>query len=169
MSAYDRVGWRGEPMTRRQRQALLACEKAVQQRYKAFYFTVPQGSWQQQTSYSGTSHTGAGVTDLQYPGLYSDVGYTTEAEKAKYRFVLRQLREVARQAAFGRGPWDKDSNGNGMVLHFHVCDLDTRGQAETVRNFQVPQYRGGYNGLDAGVRDRFPFRPDQLHKWRYHG
>ena len=157
MGAYDRVSWRGEPLTRRQRQALIAAEKAVQKRYKGFVFEVPQGSWQPQTSYSGTSHTGAGVVDLVYPGI----AYDTPKQREQYRYVLRCLRDEGKQAAFGRGPWDD------MVLHFHVCDMDDTRQADTVRFFQVPQYRMGYDGLSAGHRDRFPYRQRPITQWRY--
>lgn len=163
MGRLERVIWRDEPMTRGQRQALIATEKAVEERYPGFEFQVPQGSWQPQTSYSGTSHTRADVVDLQYYGLYGKVGYTTAKQKEKYRFVLRCLREVGRQAAFGRGPWD------GMILHFHVCDLNDERAAATVQDFQIPQYRLGNNGLDAGVKDRFSFRPDPIRKWNFSG
>lgn len=168
MSQYDRVGWRGEPMTRRQRQALIATEKYIQNHgYPNFKFQVPQGSWQPQTSYSGTSHTKAAVVDLQYSGLSGYVGYSTKAEKEKYRFVLRCLKEVGKQASFGRGPWNKDSTGTGMILHFHTCDLDTTGTSDTVRDFQVPEWRRGNNGLYSGVKDKFIWRPDPIRKWKF--
>lgn len=161
MGQYDRVSWRYARMTRRQRQALIATEKAIQEKYKGFQFQVPQGSWRPQTDYSGTSHTGAGVVDLQYSGFYGSVGYSTKAQQEKARFVLRRLRDVGCQAAWMRGPWDD------MILHFHVCDLDTTGMSYTSRTFQVPQYKLGNNGLNIGVKDRFPYRPDPIRKWRF--
>lgn len=161
MGQYDRVTWRGARMTRRQRQALIATEKAIQEKYPGFQFTVPQGSWRPYTSYSGTSHTGAAVVDLQYAGFYGTVGYSTRAQKEKARFVLRKLREVGRQAAQLRGPWDK------MILHYHVMDLDTTGAAATVKYFQVPEYKKGNNSLNLGVKDKFPYRPDPIRKWRF--
>ena len=161
MGQYDRVTWRGARMTRRQRQALIATERAIQKKYKDFQFSVPQGSWRPQTSYSGTSHTGAGVVDLQYPGFYGSYGYSTKAEKVKARFVLRKLREVGGQAAWVRGPWD------GMIYHYHVCDLDTKGMSYTSANFQVPQYRKGYNGLELNAKDRFGYRPKPIRKWEF--
>jgi hypothetical protein len=161
MSQYDRVTWRGAKMTRRQRQALIATEKAIQERYKGFEFTVPQGSWRPQTSYSGTSHTGAGVVDLQYSGFWGDYGFTTRSEKEKATFVLRKLREVGRQAALLRNERDD------MVNHYHVMDLDTTGMSYTSKTFQVPEYKRGNNALDAGVKDRFPYRPDPIRKWVY--
>jgi hypothetical protein len=167
MGEYDRVTWRGARMTRRQRQALIATEKAIQKRYPGFAFTVPQGSWRPQTSYSGTSHTGAAVVDLQYAGFYGEYGMSTKAERDKAKFVLHQLRETGCQAALQRGAKDKDTSGNGMVNHYHVMDLDTTGAAETVRDFQVPQYRLGYNALQAGVKDRYPYRPKPLRKWKF--
>jgi len=161
MGQYDRVTWRGARMTRRQRQALIATEKHIRKEHPKwnFRFTVPQGSWRPYTDYSGSSHTGAAVVDLQYAGFYSIYGYNTRAEKEKAKYVLRQLREVGRQAAMLRNATD------GMVNHYHVMDLDTTGAAETVRYFQVPQYRQGYNALKYNVRDRFPFRPKPLRKW----
>lgn len=169
MGQFDRVSWRGEPISRGQRQALIATEREIQKEkaYARFEFQVPQGSWQPQTAWSGSSHTRANVVDLQYAGLYGDVGFTTPAEKRKYRFVLRALKEIGRQAAFGRGPWDKDASGNPQILHFHTCDLNTERSAETVRYFQVPEWRKGNNGLYAGVRDKFIWRPDPIRKWNF--
>jgi len=161
MGQYDRVKWRGAYMTRRQRQALIATEKEIQKKYKTFAFTVPQGSWRPQTTYSGTSHTGAGVVDLQYAGFWGTSGFSTRSEKEKARFVLRKLREVGRQAAWLRNAQD------GMVNHYHVCDIDTTNMSYTSKTFQVPQYKLGFNGLNGGVKDRFPYRPDPIRKWRY--
>lgn len=163
MGQYDRVRWRDEPISRGQRQALIATEHEIQKEkgYSNFLFQVPQGSWQPYSDWSGTSHTRANVVDLQYAGLYGDVGFTTRAEKAKYRFVLKMLMVVGRQAAFGRGPW------YDMILHFHVCDLNTARSAETVREFQVPEWRKGNNGLNVGVKDKFLWRPDPIRKWNY--
>lgn len=163
MGQYDRVRWHDEPISRGQRQALIATVHEIRKEkgFSNFEFQVPQGSWQPYTSYSGSSHTRANVVDLQYAGLYGNVGYSTRAEKAKYGFVLRMLRGVGRQAAFGRGPWDD------MILHFHVCDLNAARSAETVREFQIPEFRRGNNGLNAGVRDRFPWRPDPIVAWRF--
>jgi hypothetical protein len=168
MGEYDRVLWRGEAMTRRQRQALIAVEEAIQKRYPGFEFQVPQGSWEAVTPWSGTSHTGAGVVDLQYPGFYGDVGYSTKAEKDKARFVWRSLIDVGKQAAFFRGPWSTTPNDpDGMILHFHVCDLDTRGMSYTSRTFQVPEWKRGNDGLITGRTDRFGYRPDPIRKWRF--
>lgn len=161
---YSRISFRGQPATRRQRQAVLAAEAAIQKVYPHFEFIVAQGSWQPQTAYSGSSHTGAGVIDLVYAGI----AYGTEAERARYRIVLRALREVGRQASFGRGPWNAQIDGTGaMPLHFHTCDLDTTKQADTVANFQVPEYRRGNDGLYAGHADTFPYRPSPIRKWQF--
>jgi hypothetical protein len=151
-------------MTRRQRQALIATENAIRKEHPRwdFRFSVPQGSWRPQTSYSGTSHTGAGVVDLQYAGFYGEYGFNTRAEKEKAKYVLRMLREVGRQAALLRGEADD------MVNHYHVMDLDTTGMSYTSKTFQVPQYKLGYNALDAGVKDRYPYRRSPQVKWRFH-
>lgn len=163
MGQYDRVTWRYARMTRRQRQALIAVENYIRKERPKwnFRFTVPQGSWRPYTDYSGSSHTGAAVVDLQYAGFYGEYGFKTRAEKEKARFVLRALREVGHQGAMLRGAAD------GMVNHYHVMDLDTTGAADTVRNFQVPQYKQGYNALKYRVRDRYPYRPKPLTKWRF--
>jgi hypothetical protein len=162
-SQYDRVTWRGARMTRRQRQALIHVENVIRKEHPKwdFRFQVPQGSWRPQTSYSGTSHTGAGVVDLQYSGFYGVYGFTTSAQKAKARYVLRKLRDEGRQAAFLRGAQDS------MVNHYHVCDLDTTGMSYTSATYQVPEYKRGNNGLNSGVKDRYPWRPDKYRKWRY--
>jgi hypothetical protein len=161
MGQYDRVTWRYERMTRRQRQALIATENFIRKEHPHwdFRFQVPQGSWEPQTSYSGTSHTGAGVVDLQYAGFYGDVGFSTRAQRDKAKFVLHALRKIGRQAAMLRGERD------GMVNHYHVMDLDTKGMSYTSATFQVPEYRRGNNALDYGVKDRYPYRPDPIRKW----
>ena len=158
MSQYERVEFRdsGEPVTRRQRQAILAAEKKIRRRYWGFRFEMPQGSWQAETSYSGTTHTDRGVCDL----VYWNISSRTALGKAKYRYVLRCLREVARQAAFGRGPWCD------MSYHFHVCDLDTEGMDSNAQ-WQVGEYRNGNDGLVAGRDDPFPYRPDPIRKWQF--
>lgn len=163
MGQYSRVQWRGAWMTHRQRQALIATENHIRKHHPRwdFRFTVPQGSWRPQTTYSGTSHTGAGVVDLQYAGFYGNVGYNTRSEKTKARIVLRALREVGRQAALLRNAAD------GMINHYHVMDLDTTGMSYTSRTFQVPQYRKGYNALNYNVRDRFPYRRKPQRKWSF--
>jgi hypothetical protein len=163
MEQYDRVIWRGAYMTRRQRQALIATENHIRKEHPRwdFRFQVPQGSWRPQTSYSGTSHTGASVVDLQYAGFYGEVGFSTKAQKDKAKYVLRKLREVGHQAAWLRGKAD------GMINHYHVCDLDRKGMSDTSAQFQVPEYRRGNNGLDTGVKDRYPYRPDRIRRWTY--
>jgi hypothetical protein len=163
MGQYDKVKWRGATISRRQRQAFIATEKAIRKetKYKNFEFIVLQGSWRPRTAYSGTSHTGAGVADLSYAGM----SYNTRAEKEKYRTVLRFLRKVGRQGAFGRGYWDKQIDGTGvMPYHYHVCDLDTTG---SMAAWQVSQYRLGFNGLYSGVKDKFSYRPDVIRKWAF--
>jgi hypothetical protein len=155
-SEHGQVSWRGKPVTARQRQALLAAEKRIRRRYWGFRFTVYQGSWQQSTSYSGTTHTGAGVVDLGYPGMSNTGAWAA----GKMRYVLRCLREEARQAAFCRGPWCD------MPFHYHVPDLDTHGMDGNAA-WQVDQYRAGCDGLTAGHPDPFPYRPAIIHKWRF--
>jgi hypothetical protein len=144
---YDRVRFHGsERVTRRQRQALLHVEDKI-----GMEFTVPQGSWQQATTYSGKTHTGAGVCDIWLPRM--------DDEKWA-NHVTRILRAEGRQMAFLRGPWDN------MPYHWHVLDLDTTGMAPDAV-WQVAQGRLGNNGLTAGVPDRNPYRPDPFRKWRY--
>jgi hypothetical protein len=160
MGEYDRVEFRdsGEPVTRRQRQALLAVERYIRRRrpWWNFRWQMPQGSWQQETSYSGTTHTDRGVADLVYSGISDN----SRRGKRKYRYVLKATREVGRQAAFGRGPWCD------MPYHFHVCDLDTTGMDANAA-WQVAEYRRGNDGLVAGRDDPFPFRPDPIRSWHY--
>ena len=154
---FERVafGGSGELITRRQRQALVAAEKKIRRRYWGFRFSCPQGSWQPETSYSGTTHTNASVCDLQYWNIAS----RTSAGKKKYIYVLRALRDVG-QAAFGRGPW------NSMVYHYHVNDLDTRFM-DSNAEWQVNEYRHGNDGLTSGKDDPFPYRPHPLREWDF--
>ncbi|MCU0297282.1 MAG: hypothetical protein MUF33_02040 [Candidatus Nanopelagicales bacterium] len=158
MGEYDRVEWRdsGQYVTRRQHQALVAAEKKIRRRYWGFRFQMPQGSWKPVTSWSGTTHTDAGVCDLWYEGI----GFRTRRQKRKYQFVLTVLKNVGRQAAFGRGPWDD------MVLHFHVIDLDPE-HMDSNAIWQAGQYRVRDNGLNVGVPDKFPWRPDPIRRWRF--
>jgi hypothetical protein len=148
--------WRGVWLTARQADAFDAAEKAIRRRYWGFRFTAFQGSWRPETSYSGTTHTQAGVADLGY----ADIGSTSPRGKEKYRYVLRTLRQVGHQAAFGRGPW------NAMPYHYHVCDLNVAHMAPAAQ-WQVAQYGMGYDGLTAGAKDPYPFRPNPLSPYPY--
>lgn len=143
---YRRVMFHGQPVTIRQRQALVAVELDL-----GMEFVVPQGSWQPQTTYSGRTHTGAGVVDLWLPRM---------DDERWFRHALNTVKNVGRQAAFGRGPLD------GMPYHFHVCDLDTAGMS-TDAAWQVAQWRERNNGLSNGAPDRYPHRPEPVRKWRY--
>jgi hypothetical protein len=158
MGEFDRVEWRnsGQFVTKRQHQALVAAEKKIRRRYWGFRFQMPQGSWKPETSYSGTTHTDAGVCDLWYEGI----GYRTRRQRRKFTFVLTVLKNVGQQAAFGRGPWDD------MVLHFHVVDLETD-RMDPNAAWQAGEYRAGNNGLSGGAADKFPWRPDPIRKWKY--
>jgi len=155
MGEYSHVSWRGKPMTARQEQALIKAEKRIRRRYWGFRFIVAQGSWQPRTTYSGTTHTKAGVVDLYYDGI-SD---SSRRSRAKARYVLKVLRDHG-QAAFYRGPWDN------MGLHYHVCDLDTSGMDYNAI-WQVGEYRDGNNGLAGGQKDRHSYRPDPIRKYKY--
>ena len=154
-SQYSRVMWRGEPMTARQRQALWNVEQFIHAKYpKAhpnFKFVVPQGSWQPATTYSGTSHTGAGVVDLFFDNM---------TDSDWFHHVLFFVRKVGKQAAFGRGPWCK------MPYHLHVCDLDTHGMSSSA-TWQVDAWRQGDDGLVYQRNDPFPWRPPRITKWVY--
>lgn len=155
MGQFDRVMWRGEPVTRRQRQAMVAVERAIRKEHPKnhgdFQFVVPQGSWQPATPYSGYTHTRAGVLDVFFEGM-TDHDWFAE--------VLRITRRVGCQAAFGRGPWCN------MSYHLHVCDLDTHGMHPD-GVWQVHEWRNGNDGLTYGHDDPFPYRPSPLKEWRY--
>lgn len=140
-----------DKITRRQRQALRHANDIIKKRFNRTLQTY-QGSWEPQTSYSGTTHTDAGVCDLWVPGMDSDEDLRAQ--------VTRVLRREARQAAFLRGPKDK------MPWHWHVCDLETD-RMDSNAVWQVGQYRLGYNGLSSGVKDRYPYRPKPIVKWKY--
>lgn len=146
---YDKVVFHGVRITRRQRQALNKAEQEIGMDFRAY-----QGSWRPHTSYSGYTHTKAGVCDLYVPRMDDD-------KWANY--VLRVLRNTAKQAGYLRGPW------NDMPYHYHVVDLDTKFMHPDAV-WQVGQYRapgGPYNALDAGVKDRNPYRPSPVRKWTF--
>lgn len=155
MGQYDRVMWRGEPMTRRQRQALIHVEKVIQKKHPKnhgdFQFIVPQGSWQPITTYSGSTHHGAGVVDVFFEGM---------SNRDWFEEVLRITRREGRMAAFGRGPWCN------MSYHLHINDLDTT-RMDPNGIWQVSQFRVRNDGLVYGRNDPFPYRPSPIRKWDY--
>jgi hypothetical protein len=142
-------------MTRRQRQALIHVEKFIQDKHPVnhggFAFIVPQGSWQPQTPYSGTTHTNAGVVDLFFPGMENHDWYQE---------VLRIVRREGHMGALGRGPWCN------MSYHLHTCDLD-KTHMDPNAQWQVDEYRRGNDGLTYGHKDPFPYRPKPLTAWHY--
>ena len=153
MGEMDRVPFRdsGEPVTRRQRAAIFATEADS----NVGEFDMPQGSWQPKTSYSGTTHTRAGVCDLWFPGI---------GDNDATRLVVRKIRGIGKQAAFLRGPvwW----GGNFSMWHIHTLDLDTR-QMDGNAQWQVREYKAGNNGLDAGVNDPLPWRPENFKPFNF--
>lgn len=151
MGQYDRVDFRGEPATRRQRAALLYCEL---DRDIKFEFDVLQGSWQNASGVSSTTHTGAGVLDVWWPGI---------GDNAFSRMVIRVLRGKGKQAAFLRGP----GQFGGFTWHCHMCDLDTRGM-DSLAIFQVGDYKNVCDGLGSGgSRDPLPWRPDDYRPFNF--
>jgi hypothetical protein len=152
MGELDHVPFRGEPVTRRQRAAILWTEEDKE---VPFLFVVPQGSWQPVTSYSGTTHHGAGAMDLWFDGI---------GDNDKSREVLRQLRGRGSQASFLRGP--PQALGGFSMWHFHTLDLDTRGMDSNAK-WQVAEYKNGNNGLDGGVNDPNPWRPNELRPFNF--
>lgn len=153
MGEMDRVFFRdsGEPVTRRQRAAIFATEdvKGVPE------FFMYQGSWQNETDYSGTTHTNAGVCDVGFVGM---------GDNDKTHYIVRQLRETGKQAAFLRGP--RAEFGNYSVWHIHMCDLDTRNMDPNAR-WQVAEYKDGNDGLVGGRNDPLPWRPDNYKPFNF--
>jgi len=150
---YELVGvGDGNRVTRRQRQAVRAAEKAA----AVSPFIYLQGSREARTWYSGTSHTGLGACDLYLPGMGEDKELRT--------LVTHALRKVGHQAAWLRGPAQK------MPWHWHTLDLDTHQMDEHEGYgavWQVHQYRLGNNGMAEGAPDPNPFRPDPITKWQF--
>lgn len=144
---FDHVLFDGNYITRRQRQAFLQVEKDL-----GISLLVYQGSWRPQTSYSGTTHTKAGVCDLYVYGMSSQ-GHLRNN-------VTKSLRKVGCQAAFLRGPFVD------MPWHWHVCDLNTR-HMDSNAIWQVGEYRKGNDGLVAGRDDPFPYRPRPIRVYDY--
>lgn len=156
MGQYDRVIFEDDKkVTRRQRQALRHVSEMTVNRFNLAIHCY-QGSWRPKTTYSGTTHMGAGVCDLYVYGMSSMSGDDLGE-------ITRLLRREGCQAAQLRGPWDN------MPFHWHVCDLDTRGMDPNAI-WQVGQYRapgGPYNGLDAGVPSHNSYRPRPIKEWKY--
>lgn len=155
MGQYDRVKYEGKEITHRQKQAINACNEIADKRFNLRYH-IYQGSWRPQTSYSGTTHTNAGVCDLYVYGM-SSMGHE------KLNELTRILRGEGCQAAQLRGPFCD------MPWHWHVCDLDTHNM-DSNAVWQVGQYRapdGPYDGLHSGVPSHNPWRPDPIRKWDF--
>jgi hypothetical protein len=113
-----------------------------------FLFVVPQGSWQPETPYSGTTHTDAGVEDLWFDGI---------GDNDKSHMVARKLRGRGRCTGYLRGP--KAEFGNYSMWHYHCCDFDTHGMDPNAQ-WQVGEFWQGNDGLVAGRNDPLPWRPD---------
>jgi hypothetical protein len=152
MGQYDRVTYEGKLMTRRQRQAIKHVSKISEERYNLAIHCY-QGSWRPYTSYSGTTHTDAGVVDLYVYGM-------STMDKDKLHSITRLLRREGCQAAFLRGPFVD------MPWHWHVNDLDTT-HMDFNAQWQVSEYRKGNDGLVAGRNDPFPYRPKPIKKWDF--
>lgn len=145
MGQYDRVQFRGEPVTRRNRASVLWTER---DKHVPFLFVVPQGSWQPETSYSGTTHTNAGVMDLWFDGI---------GDNDLSRLVSRKVRGEGRLTGYLRGP--KPEFGNYSMWHLHCCDYDTKFMDPNAI-WQVGEFWALNDGLVAGRNDPLPWRPD---------
>lgn len=161
MGQYDRVSFDantqpGNKVTRRQRQAFLHVDSLILPRFNKQLHCY-QGSWEPETDYSGTTHTRAGAADLYVYGM-------STMSQEDLSQITRLLRREGRQAAFLRGPFVK------MPWHWHVLDLDTTRMDEHIGYggvWQVGEYRKGNDGLVAGRKDPFPYRPNPIRKWEY--
>ena len=164
MGQFDRVYLDGKQITRRQRQAIWHTSKFTVNRFNLALHAY-QGSWRPYTSYSGSSHTGAGAVDLYVYGM-SSMKWDDLAE------ITRLLRREGRQAAYLRGPH------TDMPWHWHVLDLETDRMdprdgdptPESGARWQVGQYRakgGPFDGLVTGRKDSVIYRPNPLRKWEY--
>lgn len=147
--------WEGKRITRRQRQAFSAVSKMTDKRYGLLLHCY-QGSWMPRTDWSGSTHMGAGVADLYVYGM-------STMHNDRLQEITRLLRREGRQAAFLRGPPDN------MPWHWHTVDLDTHGMDTEWATTQVSEYRKGNNGLDYGLRDRYPYRPSPIRRWNFDG
>jgi hypothetical protein len=164
MGQYDRVKFEDVWITRRQRQAFQHVSKILVNKF-GLALHAYQGSWRPYTSYSGTSHMGAGVADLYVYGM-STAKWDDLAE------MTRIGRREGRQAFYLRGPH------TDMPWHWHVIDLDdTRMDPrdgdptpESGARWQLGQYRakgGPYDGLSTGRKDCVIYRPSPLRKWEF--
>jgi hypothetical protein len=153
MGQYDRVSYEGKQLTRRQRQAIKHSSGLLVERW-GLALHCYQGSWRPETDYSGTTHTRAGVGDFYVYGMSS-------MKWDELCAMTRVIRREGRQAAFLRGPFCD------MPWHWHVLDLDTTRMDPWAASFQVPEYRRGNDGLNAGHDDPVPYRPSPIRKWDF--
>jgi len=152
MGQYDRVAYEGKQITRRQRQAIRHVSGLTVERFNLAIHCY-QGSWRPETSYSGTTHTNAGVGDFYVYGM-------STMKDEELHSITRLLRREGCQAAFLRGPFVD------MPWHWHICDLDTN-RMDSNAVWQVGEYRKGNDGLVAGRKDPFSYRPRPIKKWDY--
>ena len=153
MGQYDRVPFRGEPVTRRHRASILYVEMDPD---IDFEFGVYQGSWQSPIDVSGLTHTGAGIMDISMPGM---------GDNEKTMKVTRILRRRGCNGAMLRGP---GRFGGFSTWHWHTFDLDTHGMADSTR-WQVGQYRLGNDALSGSniQPDPVRYRPDPIVKFNW--
>jgi hypothetical protein len=86
MGQFDRVDFDGVQITRRQRQALNHVSGFTVERFNLALHSY-QGSWRPKTSYSGTSHMGAGVWDGYVYGM-STMRWDDLAEITRLRGIV---------------------------------------------------------------------------------
>jgi len=153
MGEYDRVWFRDEQITRRQRGALLLVEDELEKEGIFDKFTNLQGSWQSDVEASGSTHSGAGCCDLWLPGM---------GDNDRTYKITRIMRRTGHQGAMLRGP----GKFGGYPWHWHTFDLDTHGMAASTI-WQVGQYRAGNEAISSSQNgpDPVPFRPDPLTKF----
>lgn len=98
----DIVYWDGEPVD-----ALVAAQLKIAGKLLGNRYTVYQGSYQPETSYSGTTHTDGGVVDTQGSGVFSQE--VIDLQKAGF-------------AAWYRGPGAPGAAAN-YPAHVHAVSL----------------------------------------------
>lgn len=140
----SRVNFRGVTVDARTRAAVLWAEKQL-----GFVLNFSQGSFRPQTSYSGTTHCGAGALDIRVGGM-----------SAK---TIQRLVRTLRDAGFAA--WSRDSR-DGFPPHVHVILLDCA-QVSSGGKWQCYEYDRGRDGLSSQKADRDQYRPNPKVKFSW--
>lgn len=140
---YDRVFMDAEPLDFRTAVML----REVKQ--DGFEFSVPQGSYQQESEASAGTHTKGGVADLFYISGRGKDEFTRALKRKGFAVGHR-------------------TSEQGFDEHWHIVDL-----ANDRLSFEADLQEGDYRNIGdmlwplIGHDDPDPWRPDPIHGWSW--